>query len=855
MSQGAILLTVNRRLSTYMQDEFAKQQKGVWQRPPIFPWQTWLGNLLETYQWRGLSDHRLLTQEQSLKIWQTCIYQSSKAMTLNNTLHLAKQAQQAWNLLNQWQVDFTQLETPVKEVQQFLHWRESYVSQCEKKHWLDNASMGAHVLNLLQQYPLSFPENIHLLGFDEIPPLMENILEALQEVQIHRESMASINQDTHLLKVKDQKTEILLAARYARELYNQNPEATLAIVVPDLTSRRGEIENIFKQIFLGLEGSPYNIAAGQPLAHYTIVHHALNLLELNDDMLSQQQCTQLLLSPFILHAQEEQSPRHLLDVEMRRSNKCYWSWASFMAQAQETCPHLAQCLSNFKQVINNTPETAKPSEWAEHFSQALQALGWPGSLGLNSEEYQVVKRWLELLNTLGQLDLVKGAISHYEAYMQLRFLAEELIFQVKTPRTPIQILGLLETAGQYFQHLWLMGMEQQTWPQAASPNPFIPIQLQQQLDIPHSSAQREYEFAEITTKRLVNSAQTTLVSYATQIASQPCQPSCLVSHYKSIDSLPLCDFEPPERVLFQAKQLESWQDQQAPCVPKNEKIRGGTGILKDQSACPFRAFAHYRLHARGLETPTPGLDPMQRGLLIHKMLELVWQRLQSQEVLLSMPHQQLTDLLRDSTQAALDKYISEEYQQQNPRMLHIEQKRLIALCEQWLALERKRPPFKVIAQEKWQSMDLGQLTLSVQLDRMDELAQGSKVIIDYKTGRPNPQQWFGQRPDEPQLPLYLVAQDENIDALAFAILRPEELSFKGISKEENCIPQVNAIHQYKDIPQEWDALVSEWKNRLTQLAQDFMQGKAQVNPKKPPYTCQYCELHSLCRVSDYAYNA
>ncbi|NIQ95451.1 MAG: hypothetical protein GWN87_15550, partial [Desulfuromonadales bacterium] len=62
------------------------------------------------------------------------------------------------------------------------------------------------------------------------------------------------------------------------------------------------------------------------------------------------------------------------------------------------------------------------------------------------------------------------------------------------------------------------------------------------------------------------------------------------------------------------------------------------------------------------------------------------------------------------------------------------------------------------------------------------LDNGRLAIIDYKTGRPDPAQWFDDRITEPQMPIYCqqVAPDE-IDAVAFAVIRPgkNECRFKG----------------------------------------------------------------------------
>ena len=43
------------------------------------------------------------------------------------------------------------------------------------------------------------------------------------------------------------------------------------------------------------------------------------------------------------------------------------------------------------------------------------------------------------------------------------------------------------------------------------------------------------------------------------------------------------------------------------------------------------------------------------------------------------------------------------------------------------------------------------LELNGRIDRMDELESGGHALIDYKTGNPTPNDWQGERPEDPQL--------------------------------------------------------------------------------------------------------
>jgi hypothetical protein len=44
--------------------------------------------------------------------------------------------------------------------------------------------------------------------------------------------------------------------------------------------------------------------------------------------------------------------------------------------------------------------------------------------------------------------------------------------------------------------------------------------------------------------------------------------------------------------------------------------------------------------------------------------------------------------------------------------------------------------------------------------------------------------------------------------------------------------------------------LSEWKEAIEQLACDFLAGRADVDPRDFPATCERCGLYSLCRVRE-----
>jgi hypothetical protein len=80
-------------------------------------------------------------------------------------------------------------------------------------------------------------------------------------------------------------------------------------------------------------------------------------------------------------------------------------------------------------------------------------------------------------------------------------------------------------------------------------------------------------------------------------------------------------------VALRRPELEVFEDEQGVRVDTSQTVSGGVKPLALQAECGFRAYGEMRLAASVLETPAPGLDARERGMLLHKALELVWSKL------------------------------------------------------------------------------------------------------------------------------------------------------------------------------------------------------------------------------------
>ena len=151
-------------------------------------------------------------------------------------------------------------------------------------------------------------------------------------------------------------------------------------------------------------------------------------------------------------------------------------------------------------------------------------------------------------------------------------------------------------------------------------------------------------------------------------------------------------------------------------------------------------------------------------------------------------------------------------------------------------------------------MTFGGITVNVKLDRLDRIGSG-RVVIDYKTGACKTAAWMGERPDEPQVPLYASSLGAELAAVAFAVVRSGDSRFRGIAREGEPLPKVctldkdrAAAKQYRD----WNHMVEGWREALDAIGRGFAAGDARVDPKRGEATCETCDQAAFCRIAEKA---
>jgi ATP-dependent helicase/nuclease subunit B len=847
LESGATVITASQHLTRVLAREFHSMQadsgRAIWNRPDVLPldayldraWGEWLG------RWADESAPLLMDSMQEQMLWEQIIRASPAGESLLQIPETASQAVKTWRLVVEYRLPVDGTFEASEDWAAFASWSREFRRLCSANGWMERARLADFLHDRAGVNQASHPRPMFVAGFDAMTPQQAEFLDSLGEWRAVEMPIHSPVPERK--KLRDSTAEMRGAAVWARSLLEADPETQIGIIVaPDLTRSRAMVERILSEVLEpGSNGNEreraFHLSIGPALAEYPPIRAALLMLEFALGKLPLPSAGMLLRSPFLGGAEKEWGKRAQFDAKLRRHG--VWDVSvPFLIDQAGSCPELQRVLSRVEKELRNIPREQAPSEWSRDIQDLLEAFGWPGDRTPSSHEFQTIARWRDLLSGLTNIDLITPRINLAKAIDQLRQQAAGTRFQAEDEGAPVQVMGMLEAAGLRFDHLWILGLHDEALPAPANPNPFLPAALQRKHRLPRSSAEGELEFATALMERLLASSPHVVLSYPETEGDRTLSPSPLVSggSWLSHDASPANDWIASMRA---SAVFDEIADEAGPALAQSDST-GGASLFKDMAACPFRAFAKHRLAARPLEETDLGLSYRDRGTTVHKALEVIWQELGSHARLVELSEAELRALITRGADAAVAKL--------GPGIgRNLEKQRLQKLLWEWLAIEKSRPDFSVAGIEAESIADIGGLQVRVRADRVDALLDGREVIVDYKTGQLKSRAWEGDRPDEPQLPLYCATSEHPVAAATFAVIRVGELRFRGLTASGVSLPSLAKMVIAPAIP--FPAQLLEWRRVLERLAEDFRSGIAHVDPK--PGACDHCGLRALCRVAEY----
>lgn len=872
IEQGYTLLTPNFRLARRIKVEWDEQRiaagERTWEPLLVQPLEAWL-----LAQWElAVSNNQLppatpLTAAQALELWRQVI--SEQQSQLNDFQLLqpsgaAELAAQARDSLLRWRVDkrgndIRSLFKLDEDCSTFLQWLESF----EKRLVGDRlCTLTDCLVQLIELDGRSPAGPVALVEFDLLAPVLQAALAACCN-EVKDVSPAHSEAERVVHPFNDKRLELQTVASWAAKLHRTSPDTTIGIVLSDMAADRVPLEYLLRREFDCLGDNyaslPVNFSTGITLDQAPLVRDALAAIAMGLQETTVSAVEAVMRSRFLdlCDAHGALAQRFIRQLYAQGRAVVSVTDVRNQANAVQLGDVKGLLLARRLDALQGLPSLrikALPSIWLERFSEILNAWGWPGNQSLDSIEFQQQALWQRTIDDYATFDIVCEPLHFGAALDLLRDCCRRQVSQPQTLDGPIQVLGPLEAAGLTFKHLWLCGMQGSSWPASPRPNPFIPISLQTRLQMPHANPEREWAFAETLLQQYARTSKVMHASYCKQVDGVPDLPSALLKDFatQAIAEPPLVPTQWVEshtnRVLLQLA------DHSAPRLDPEQQsaITGGSSLLENQAQCPFRAFARHRLQVEALGVFHVALSEAERGSVLHEALNALWRELRDCATLRALDEAQVRSTVMRAVKAAIATVPNHLQRKLGSAYWRLEQQRLGALLHEWLEVERQRDAFTVAQREVDMTLELAGLPIRMRVDRVDELADGSRMIIDYKSGKSSVKDWLGDRPAKPQLPLYSIAEPATVASLAFASVRARECRFVGLGQTATAPGIGTDLSRVIDSATgtgDWAELNEHWRSTLERLAYEFVAGEAQVDPLAPS-SCDWCGLQPLCRIDD-----
>ena len=812
---------------------------------------------------------------QERNLWEQAIARDTGAAAeLFDREGMALAAMEAASLQRSWRIEVPEALHNA-EYMAFLRWREDVDAASRDGDWRGMDAILAWRIACVERGIGGLPARVGLAGFILPDPAISRLLLVLEArgVELFRVDFGcGSDVAPRGIECPDTEAECRAAANWARQRLAQAGERRLRlrIAVAELPACRRQLDAALAEALHGdaigagwaAQERDYAFVGGEPLAAQPLVETALSLLQIyaSPRRIAQTDFGALLCAPGWSADVDEADARARIEAGLRESLPPEAGLERFRAAIGRLAgavpaPHLLAQLDVLLGATRAATRRQAPSAWGRAFSELLDALGWPGQRPLLAAEAGALDELRELMAGLASLDAILGRIDRGEALRQLRRQCRDRAFRARR-RTPphVEVCSLDEATAGAVDGLWVIGLNEGAWPPAPRPNPILPAELQRRAGIPAARADSLADAARETQALWCASAPDVVFSWSQQEGEKALRPSPLLAGLAASmpDAAP--DAAPPPAADPGA--VEYIYDARAPEVGADEHVRGGTGLLAAQAACPAWAFHEYRLGAAVLPAPTFGLDALVRGSLLHAALEAFWTGRGLAELLAMDAELRAAEIGR-VVGLALDAHDRDAVEPLPPRLRALEAQRLAELIATWLEVEATRADFRVQACEERQRLDIEGLGINVVVDRVDRLADGRLAIIDYKSGRSDrTKTWADARITEPQLPIYaaLAFPDRAVAAVALARVTREDPAFLGVAEDAGLLPGVAALDDQRrrfataDFP-DWPTLRACWAERIREVAREVKQGAAAVVFDDEKHL-QYCQVKPLLRLAE-----
>lgn len=880
LENGEQLLLPNARAARELRAGFDARRRmsgmSAWDPPAVLSWTQWTNSQWSELIVTGAEDRLLLNTAQEQSLWREIIAEDASSNSFGSADSLAELAGSAWKLAGSYNATHRLREFGGSyDSHVFAAWAEEFSKRCEARGYVSAGLLDSALLLHVRTGAIVVPDSLSLVGFGELQPSQEVLLAGLRAAgtEVLERSLEAVAEDEPfraLVVSANEREELLFAARWVRGFLEERraklPRARVAVLLPNLSEKSAELEGVLRETLApelqsideDISSTPWEISGGVPLSSLTMIADAMELARWVERPLPLKGVSSLLLSAYVGHNGAEGGDRdagarfdasklrRLLLLRSEIEIAAVLELADRAGEEWDDARKALEWLERVQEFARGAGDRSRArsfAEWMEFVRGLTQAANWPGDRAPTASEFEATHAWESTLDLVSTLDFSGRRVAFATALQALELQVQTTIFATPATGAPVQVMRVAEAEGSDFDAVIFMHATDANWPASERADPLLSWGLQSALTMPGSNPLQAAAKSRRYTEDLLRRSGSVLFTCSVEDESGKLRPSPLLSEM-GIEQVEAGGLVGPMRSVEPIVADRVIDADELAALPSQE-VAGGARVLKLQAACGFLAFAELRLRAAQPESGDLGLDAGESGSMLHRTLQYFWRTVETQDELRAMSWKERERILDRALEGAMPRRLKVRDGWDRAYMT-LQKDRLRSLLQQWLEEELRRGPFAVLAVEKDEIVTVGPLTLKVRMDRIDKVGDGV-FFVDYKTGyAADPKQWNGDRPDEPQLPLYtLLTETGELKGVAFAKVRTgRDMKWSGYQAEEGILPASRSKANVKDLA--W--LVDEWRETLTQLAVDFAAGRADVRPKNFEVNCTHCAQRLLCRI-------
>ncbi|MEJ6534136.1 PD-(D/E)XK nuclease family protein [Pseudoalteromonas lipolytica] len=872
-SENSLTITPNNRIAANLTSHTVnfilnETSKSACLTPTILPLKTWLADTFNTLRSNNVppfSKLALISESALASYWIRAMYSKGQSENLINPAEWLREAMAADKISARWKlVDYTP-DTALGH--KFKMWRKQVQQELLSNGFVTEAMTIELIISALKNDELSLPKNIFTFAFDEIPPLYQDLFDAIAKYTNLSELKPLRSQAKwYRVETLNSEDQFKTAAKWASKIIENENGKSIAIVSPDLKSQKEDILKSLNDVFEpqwilpenGNYTAPYDVSLGESLSQIPLFNRALYYLSLGN-IVKSEEVLNIINDPFAFANKEKMGRRRF--AKKMRDNRGIKTAIKSLAMKSSCPPLLSKSLNDFANLSETLNASSMlPSKWALAFNDLLSVIGWAKNIELNELELLGVKKWSGVLDKLTGLDAHTGAITKELALRLINQYTSNTLVTPKSKGSPVNVLGTLEAAGLDFDYIWVLDCNNNVFPAKAEPNACLPQSIQIKNKTPHSSGEREHEFTNKLFKRYRTSCDELYTSYTAEDEYGTKEPAFILTAADAdidADSIIDHDLICYKEASFQRFSTHSVNNDIGPLSTNNNMIPGGVAVLDLMSLCPMQAVTKNRLKV-GEHKPnfTMGLYGGERGEMIHNALEAMWSEIielakkrgapTHSDQLHSMEPVDVKSMIERAVDIAFFWLDRDDISQE---LIEQERMQMASTLTQWIEIEKARDKFNVLAMEKSDFVVLGDFKIKIRKDRLDSVVNSANInktlALDYKSSEESCTSALSKNIDKSQLPLAVLSEGAN--GVGYLNVIPHSSNISGLTDDES-LEMFKPIDKHRtQAPKEWDELKGWWRDMLAERVKQYAQGYTSYTPSAK--ACAYCVKRSLCEHS------